>query len=107
MTTATQKNKLIDRDSRRGAYEMIQTMAIIEHHTLGRLLLVEGFGGTDSLEGGCYRMKHGSCYKISETDTIESLFDESTENGFCDVDGLYAEEFSGKIINKIAESVGL
>jgi hypothetical protein len=86
---------------------MLQGLAIIEHHSLGRLLLVEGFGGTDSLEGGSYRWKHGLCYKITETDTLGSIFDESTESGFCDVDGLYAEEFSGKIINKIAESVGL
>jgi len=106
-TTTTKKNKLIDSDSRRGAYHMIQARAIIQHHSHGRLLLVEGFGGTDTLEGGCYRWKHGTCYKISETDTLESLFDECNETGFSDVDGLYAEEFSGKIINRIAESVGI
>lgn len=105
MTTKT-RNTVIETDRRRGAYDMIQTRAIIHHHTLGRILLTEGFGGTDSREGGAYRFKHGLCYKITETDTIESLF-ECDADGYTDVDGLYAEEFSGKTVNKIAESVGL
>ena len=106
MKTATM-NALIETDSRRGAYDMTQTRAIIQHHSLGRILILQGFGGMDSLEGGSYRWKYGMCYKNSEIDTIESVFAESTESGFTEVDGLHSEEFSGKIINKIAESVGL
>ena len=106
MKTATQ-NTLIETDTRRGAYDFRQTRAIIQHHSLGRLLLVEGFGGQDSLSGGAYRWRHGTVYKIDASATLQSLFDESTESGFCDVDGLYAEEFSSAIIEKIAFSAGL
>ena len=100
-------NVLIQNDKLRGAYEFWQTRAIIQHHSLGRILIVQGFCGMDALEGGSYRWKSGKCYKISDTDTIESVFAVSTETGFRDVHGLQSEEFSGKIINKIAESVGL
>ena len=105
--TAKAKNTLIESDSRSGAYGMRQQRAIIQHHTEGRLLLVEGFGGTDSVEGGMYRWKHGSAYKITELDTLKSIFSECTESGFFDYDSMIPLEWSGKIIAKVAESAGL
>lgn len=104
--TAT-KNVLVESDSRRGAYDMIQTRAIVQHHSLGRLLLVEGFGGMDSLSGGAYRWRHGLAYKIRDTETLGTLFDECTETGFTDADGMVPEQFSSAILEKIAYSAGL
>ena len=107
--TAKAKNTLIESDSRSGAYEMRQQRAIIQHHTEGRLLLVEGFGGMDSVEGGMYRWKHGSAYKITEADTLESIFSKHTESEFSDYDYIRqnALEWSGHIIAKVAQSAGL
>ena len=107
--TAKAKNTLIESDSRSGAYGMRQSRAIIQHHTEGRLLLVEGFGGMDSVEGGMYRWKHGSAYKITEADTLESIFSKHTESEFSDYDCMRqnALEWSGNIIAKVAQSAGL
>jgi hypothetical protein len=105
--TAKAKNAIIESDSRSGAYEMRQQRAIIQHHTHGRLLLVEGFGGMNSVEGGMYRWKHGSAYKIEEADTLESIFSKHTESEFSDYDSMIPLEWSGNIIAKVTQSAGL
>jgi len=51
------QNTLIEYDYQRSAYGRKQSRAIVQHHEHGRLLLVEGFGGTRTIEGGAYRWK--------------------------------------------------
>jgi len=100
------QNELIEEFSRRGAYDMLQTLAIVDHHTHGRVLISQGFGGMDSLEGGTYRWKHGYVVKVSSTDTIEHLLAYG-DAGFQNVDLLDRIDWPGHVISKVAESVGL
>lgn len=73
MTKTETKTTLIETRDVRGAYDMICRQAIIEHPTHGRLLLTEGYGGEDSLEGGAYRWRHGVLAKLQPGDTLAAL----------------------------------
>jgi hypothetical protein len=64
---------VIERDSERGVYERWQDAMVIDHPEHGRLLLVEGFGGTDSLRGGAYRWEHGAVCRLRPDDTLDGL----------------------------------
>jgi hypothetical protein len=68
----------VEIESRRGAYDMSQSYAIVQHRVTGdRYLVCQGFGGVDDLCGGRYRWRHGSAYKIGANDTLASLAEKS------------------------------
>lgn len=90
-------------------------MAIVDHEQYGRILITDGFGGIDSLEGGCVRWKHGLAIKIKQDDTIEYLQDlewnDYTDAMTAILQGYDDErpilDISGYAIEAIAKSVGL
>ncbi len=47
--------------------------AIVDHPQHGRLLVIDGFGGKDSLRGGAVRFEHGRVCKLLPEDTFEAL----------------------------------
>lgn len=64
---------LVEADDYSGAYDMRCTYALIDTAKHGRLLIVEGFGGMDSLSGGAYRWRHGEAYRVAADATLEGL----------------------------------
>lgn len=72
-TTKTPKATISETRTVARDYGMAGTLAIIDHPTHGRLLIEDGFGGMDSLEGGCVRWKHGAAYQLQPGDTFEAL----------------------------------
>lgn len=64
---------LIEKIVLEGPYEMAVTQAIVEHTAHGRILITQGFGGMDSLEGGCVRWKHGLTVRLLPHDTFDTL----------------------------------
>jgi hypothetical protein len=71
MSTAT--ISVVESDTSTGLYDMLQGRMVVDHPTHGRLLLVEGFGGMDSLQGGQYRWMHGYAVRLQPGDTLASL----------------------------------
>jgi len=69
---AKKMNKLIEQESVERIYGLDGVNAIIEREGQ-RVLLVDAFGGIDSLEGGCVRWRHGSAYTLLDDDTLRSL----------------------------------
>lgn len=47
--------------------------AIVDHPSHGRLLIVDGFGGQDTLSGGAVRWRHGRVCKLLPDDSFRSL----------------------------------
>ncbi len=54
-------------------YGMPGTAAIIDHPAHGRMMLCDGFGGLDTLQGGAVRWRHGVAIKLQPADTFASL----------------------------------
>lgn len=90
--------------------------AIIDHPVHGRLLLCDGFGGVDSLDGGCVRWRHGSACRLLPDDTLASLDEERHNDEYSALHALvkgYGSrgrqmlEWSGDDVARLAESVGL
>lgn len=75
---------LIEQGTNNGAYDMLCTEIIIDHPKHGRLLLVEGFGGVDSLAGGAYRWQHGIVAQLQPGDTLASLHGDGW-NDYCNL----------------------
>lgn len=71
--TATDRSMLVEADTVRGQYDLPCEIRIIDHARYGRLLLVEGFGGMDTVQGGTYRWEHGAAYRLLPTDTLAAL----------------------------------
>jgi len=69
----TPKNKLIETQDIERDYGFKGTRAIVDTLKHGRLLIEDGYGGVDSMGGGCVRWKHGSAYQLQPGDTFESL----------------------------------
>jgi len=65
--------KLIESETVERDYGTSGTNAILEQPNGDRYLICDGFGGIDTLEGGCVRWKHGTAYRLQSGDTLESL----------------------------------
>lgn len=89
--------------------------AIIDHPAHGRVLIVDGFGGMDTLAGGCVRWRHGLAVKLQPGDTFDRL-DESMHNEWTTelraaLTG-YSEtrpfmDWDGRAVAQVAKSIGL
>ncbi len=71
------KIKLIEAINVKRNYDFDGTEAIIDHPDLGRLLIVDAYGGEGSLHGGAVRWRHGMALMQRDTDTFDSLKNES------------------------------
>jgi hypothetical protein len=67
------KCTLIDQIYTQRDYGIPGIVAIIDHNHHGRLLIADGFGGIDSLDGGAVRFKHGVVVKLNQDDTFAKL----------------------------------
>ena len=114
----TTKSRLVETQDVERDYGFAGMQAIVDTENHGRILIEDGFGGMDSLEGGCVRWKHGSAYQLKPGDTFESL----DEVSFYHVDLPYtyldavvqqADDsrpwlpWDGKIVASIAKSLKL
>lgn len=117
--TTTSKSILIDTQEVERDYGFEGTRAIVDTAEHGRILIEDGFGGMDSLEGGCVRWKHGSAYKLQPEDTFESLEEDSDFESCgvtiskldaiiqqCDDSRPYLQ-WSGHVVASIAKSLGI
>lgn len=71
-TEATSSN-LVEKEDVTREYGFPGVNAIIDHQEHGRLLICDGFGGTDTLYGGAVRWSHGMAVKLLSADTLDSL----------------------------------
>ena len=62
-------------------YDFAGIEAIIDHPKHGRLLIQDGFGGIDSMQGGAVRWSHGLVHKLLDTDTFETLGEVVNDHG--------------------------
>ena len=65
--------KLIEIEHVERDYGMAGVNAVVESSDGKRLLICDGFGGVDSLQGGSVRWQHGMVVELQPTDSIESL----------------------------------
>lgn len=115
MNATQARSTVVEVDHVEAEYGMLETVAIIEHAKHGRLLIREGFGGIDTLEGGAIRWKHGLVAKLQPDDTLKSLRKAgwNTEMSLytavsADYDSTRPVQlWSGFVIEKIAEAAGL
>lgn len=91
------------------------TQAIIDHPEHGRLMITDGFGGIDSLDGGAVRWRHGMVMQLHPGDTFDSLRD-APWNDYMDLfdavikgcdDSRPVLNWYGKTIGHLAAQVGL
>jgi len=95
-------------------YGLAGVEAIIEHPTAGRLLIADGFGGTDSLAGGAVRWRHGLACRLWPDDTFDVL-DQPWNAGTSLADAVTAGhdndrpvlDWSGRTIASVAAIAGL
>lgn len=89
--------------------------AIVDHPTHGRLLIMDGFGGTDTLKGGAVRWEHGMAIKLQDGDTIDGLIN-GEWNDYTTLMGAVIAghddsrpilEWDGDMVESVAKSVGL
>lgn len=108
-----QKNKLVEKDTLTGQYDINYDRMIVDSVKSGRLLLIEGFGGIDTLDGGTYRWKHGIAIQLKPGDTLESL-DDTEWNDYYSTYQVVAQgqddsrpvlQWDGFAIEKLARSV--
>lgn len=88
--------------------------AIVDHPTLGRILIVDGYGGENTPSGGCVRWRHGSIYQLLPDDDLDTLEDGRWNDSMSQLDAiLYGIDESRPLhtgsvsILHIAKSVGL
>lgn len=107
--------KLIEWENVGREYGFDGTQAIIDHPEHGRLLIVDGYGGQDSLSGGSVRWRHGMAIKLQASDTLDSLR-EAPWNDFVNlIDGVLAGyddsrpvlDWYGSVIESLAKQAGL
>lgn len=104
-TTRRAKTALIEKDSVRGAYDMLQSRMLITHPTYGTVLLLEGFGGS-SVEGQCYRWRHGIACAVPAGSTLAGLDREAARCPYpCSIHELgEIVDWDGCVIQRIARS---
>lgn len=71
---------LIAKRTERGAYDMLSDQMIIDTEEHGRLLVCDGFGGTD-MRGECYRWEYGTVAKLQPGDTFADLDEWINDSG--------------------------
>lgn len=71
--TTTETITVVEHEHVERDYGFRGNIAIIDHEKHGRLLIEDGFGGMDSLEGGAVRWKHGDVYRLHADDTLAKL----------------------------------
>ncbi len=69
----SEKIKIVEKEDVTRDYDMRGINAIIDHPKHGRLLICDGFGGIDNLEGGAVRWKHGMVVQLQDDDTLDGL----------------------------------
>jgi hypothetical protein len=108
MTTIIEKRK-VERD-----FGFLGTDAIIDHEKHGRLLIRDGYGGENGMQGGAVRFQHGMVVKLCTSDTFADLDKDWNEftsvfdavvNGYDTARPI--KDWDGKMITKLAESLGL
>jgi len=90
--------KIIEQKTSAADYDLPCKEAIVDHDTMGRLYIAEGFGGLDSLEGGQMRWKHGFAIKIEKSDTLENLHERRWNDETTYYQAMLAGAY-GKILN--------
>lgn len=110
------KTRIVESEQVERDYGFKGTQMIIDHPNRGRLMLCDGFGGMDSLDGGAVRWRHGMAVQLRTGDTFESLRAEIKEafehpgqhlgplfSGV--MDGREVLPWSGSAIEAMAEAV--
>jgi len=72
ITVNTHGDLLVETQAVERDYGFKGTQAIIDTKN-GRLLIKDGYGGVDTLAGGCVRWRHGAAYALQPGDTFESM----------------------------------
>lgn len=108
---------LIERKSIEHDHGLAGTLAIVDHPKHDRVLMVDGFGGTDTLAGGAVRWRHGAVYKLRHGDTLAMLEGANFNDNLTCLDAILASadktrplisgKWGGFIIENMAKSVGL
>lgn len=104
--------KVVEQREVEGAYGFDYAQIIIDHHKHGRLLMVEGWGGSE-IDGEQYRWKHGIVASILPDDDFTSL-DEMINPGTRVIDAVIHGsdddrrllEWSGHSIENMVKNVG-
>lgn len=107
-------NRIAEKRIVEGAYGFDHTQAIVDSVKHGRLLVVDGFGSTNDLEGGQYRWKHGVVAKLQYDDTFDTL-DKGINDFTTAIQSVVAgqdsarpvQNWDGKTIASFAKTVGL
>jgi hypothetical protein len=107
-------HKVISKRSVERAYGLNGNEIIIDHATAGRLLLTDGFGGIDTLDGGAVRWKHGLVVQLKPDDTFSVIDSQLADCSYLHdwvIDG-YGESrpilnWSGYAIENLAKSLDL
>lgn len=89
------KCKLIETQSITHDGDRPGTRAIVDHPTIGRLMISDGVGGQSGYSGGTVRWIYGAAYKIGDTDTMAH------------VSSMRRLRCNGLTISALAESLGL
>jgi len=103
MKTNKTTTALIEQDSVRGAYDMLQSRMLITHPTYGTILLLEGFGG-GAVGGQCYRWRHGIACAVPAGSTLAGL-DREASRCLCPIHELgEIVDWDGPVVDRIARS---
>jgi len=109
------KAQLIEKESVGREYGFDGMHAIIDHPIHGRLWIMDGFGGVDTLKGGAVRWAHGMAVKLQPGDTLQSL-KETPWNDYCALGDAVINAYDdtrpvlnwhGKVIQNLAAQTGL
>ena len=97
------------------AYGFTGTEAIIDHPKHGRILIADGFGGMDSIEGGCVRWRHGTVIQLHPDDDFDALDALEWNESYSGIEIVYSYldktrpglDWAGYMIDKLATSLGI
>lgn len=109
-------NKLIEKRDVERCYGFRGTEAIIESEKYGKLLVMDGYGGENTMAGGAVRWRHGLAIKLKKEDTLDTLNDPFGDDGLSPImrliggygyEGRKILELEGKSLVLLASSVGI
>jgi hypothetical protein len=109
----TSESTIIEQQTLEADYGFAATEAVVDHEKHGRIYICEGYGGEDSLAGGCVRWKHGTVIKLGNEDTLENLksreWNEGTSYYSAMKSGYYGEilNWTGHAVEGLAKQIGL